>query len=228
RAVHGDVTMALKTLRLAGALAALALGGCASVSEFEAAADSRFRIAVPLNVALELDLPSGEIEVVGVDGDELSARIAIECPAGKSSCVKRAQAVEFVAESTTDLLRLALNRDGMTSYRGQRVKLEVSVPASRRLHAKIGSGSLLVTGVRGCVSVDMLAGEAVVYVPAVRTGSVALDAGVGDASLRFADGRDLEGRRALLIGAEVEWTGGPGQCDVEVDLQFGEISVVMQ
>ncbi|MEL7449678.1 MAG: hypothetical protein AAFN78_10745 [Pseudomonadota bacterium] len=206
----------------------LLLGGCASNAPFVPAADKEFRIPVPLNVALALDLPAGEIEVSGVDGDELTGRLSIQCREDKSSCFERAEKVEFVAESTADSMMLTLNKGGMTGYRGQQVKLEVDVPLSRKLHVKAGAGELLVTGVSGCLTVDMFAGEAVAYVPAERVGSVMLDAGVGDASLRFADGRDQDGRRSLLIGAEVEWLDGTGPCDVEVDLQFGEISVVLQ
>lgn len=187
-----------------------------------------FKFAVPLNVELVLDFPVGEIEVRGIEGDELLARLEIQCPVGNSSCTRRAETVEFVVQSKSDTVRLGLTRDGMTGYRNQHVTLEIDVPLSRKLHIMTGAGALLVTGVKGCLSVDMFAGEASVYVPADRIGSVVLDAGVGDASLRFADGRQFEGRRALLVGAEVDWGGGAGPCNLAIDLQFGSINAVMQ
>ena len=53
-------------------------------------------------------------------------------------------------------------------------------------------------------------------------GTVWLDANFGDASLRLQD-EGIEGRRPLLVGAEVFWDQGKGPCDLAVDLGAGDI-----
>ena len=54
-----------------------------------------------------------------------------------------------------------------------------------------------------------------------------LDAAFGDASLAVRDGY-IEGRRSMLVGAEVDWNGGEGPCELFVDLQFGDIDVELE
>ena len=54
--------------------------------------------------------------------------------------------------------------------------------------------------------------------------SVDIDTGVGDASLTV-DGNIKKQHRSLLIGAEVHWHDGSGDCDMRVDLQAGDAKI---
>ena len=56
--------------------------------------------------------------------------------------------------------------------------------------------------------------------------SARLDANFGDASLALR-GDTIEGRRPMLVGAEVEWQEGPGACTLSVDLGAGDIQATL-
>ena len=79
---------------------------------------------------------------------------------------------------------------------------------------------------KGGGDIDMMAGDVQVEVAAASVKTAHVDANFGDVSL-VTTGDAHEGPRRLLVGAEMDWQEGSGDCALAVDLTFGDVTVTL-
>lgn len=181
------------------------------------------RVAVTENAAIWLRVPAGDLAVEQARGSELTAELTVLCPSRSSRCAKAMQDLELITETNQDGVHLALNKNRAFSYRNSELIVRIAVPPTHPVHIDVTAGDVDIA-VANCTEVNMEAGDLTLKVPESIVRSVNIDTGIGDASLS-RKGRHLSGRRALLVGAEVNWDQGPGDCDIVVDLQAGDAKV---
>ncbi len=176
------------------------------------------------DTALTIAIPAGEASIRGVDGSQLHGMVEVRCASLESRCAKQARKIEFTTETREDGVHVGLEPHSAWGYRRGNIKITIDVPRVKNLQVLMGPGDLDITDIRGCVSVDMDAGDVDLIAPVASIDYVHLDANFGDASLRVPD-KFYEGKRTLLVGAKVEWDEGTGPCKSEVLLQAGDINV---
>lgn len=170
-----------------------------------------------------LDIPVGELEVVAGDGSQVSVDVEFRC-GREGRCREAAKDVRVLVTSTGDQFKLRMTDWPKLSGRGLSVRVKVAVPASLPVNADLGVGELRVEGLEGNLMADIGVGEASVDLPAAAVGSVDLDVGIGDATLR-ADGKR---RSSSGVGAKaIHWSDGKGQSRVNVDCGVGEAAVTL-
>jgi len=180
------------------------------------------QVAVPAAATLQLTLPPGDSVIEAGDDSELKADMEIRCASATDACAKRAAEVQWIVASSDSKLELSFSPDSMFEFRDSETTTHVWVPADRPVTVSMSAGDLQIRRVSGCLDVDLSAGDVSIEVPAASVHTAHLDANVGDASLA-TPGNSIEGRRRLLVGAEVNWQEGEGSCALSVDLGAGDI-----
>ncbi len=181
------------------------------------------RVDVGPAAPLWLRVPAGDIQVNQGQAGELRAELTVMCPSRDSRCAKGMEQLELITETNADGVHLALNKNRAFSYRNAQIIVTMFVPADHPLHLDVTAGDVDLD-VANCAEVNMEAGDLTLKVPEKMVRSVDVDTGVGDATLT-RKGRYMSGRRSLLIGAEIQWHQGTGDCDIVVDLQAGDAKV---
>lgn len=210
-------------LSLAGMLLGGWTGACAA-EWVELSPVPTLTVPVPASARVGVAVPAGDIDIVGVSGDTLSAEMHIRCPDLEGRCASRLAEAAFEVSTSEEGVTLSIAPDEMSSFRQARVDVTVQVPRSRLLYLELGAGDVKIEGMRNCVRGTMFAGDLGMVLPLEVVRSVRLDTDVGDASIGLP-GERREGRRSWLVGAVAEWEGGPGECDVEMHLRFGDLSL---
>jgi len=213
------------TLRhLLTGLAALMLGGCVIDARQRDTLIEPVRhvdVGVSEGLPIHIRIPTGLLAIRNSDDGRLRGELRILCPSLDSRCARQLGDNEFVAEEVDGELRLRLIHDGSWRYRNGEVRVELWLPENNPVFIDLTAGELD-AHLANCVSADVEAGDVSFELPLSIVSSVRLDAGVGDAGL-YIDGRRVAGHRSLLVGAEADWTGGDGDCDVDIDLQAGDL-----
>jgi hypothetical protein len=177
---------------------------------------------------IHINFPIGELRVVGTADDKVSAELDIQCQkrAWREDCDDAAERVELVIDNDNDRLSVdfrgyprLLKDDSKISLHGT-----IRVPANRPLIVEMNIGELEIEGVAADLEADLHIGELSIEAPGRGFGSAALDAGVGEATLRTPDGW-IEGDRSFLVGSEVNWRRGTGRDRIRADVGIGEIEV---
>jgi len=216
-------------LSLAGTLALI--GACASVpesDEYMAVGDPQSLTYTNLGARpVTIEFPAGEMMVEGVNSEELLVRLVISCPNESENCLERAAQVSLARHGDEAGIRIAVENAPLLKLAKAQLNLSVEMPAASDLLVDMGYGDLTVTGIAGCLVIDMNAGDVQVASPLSSVGSVWLDAGTGDATLHTPM-KTIEGKRSWLVGAEVDWRQGPGSCRMDVDLNAGAIEVTLE
>lgn len=171
-----------------------------------------------------LDVPLGEVEIVGSAGTRIEVDVVLECGRGwgSGSCPERAENIELVSRHRGG--RLIIEVDGYSKWRnrGLEVNVKVRVPAQMKFELDMGIGEVEIRDMTGDISVDMGIGEVTLRMSADDVDSVNLDTGIGEASLRTPSGNS---EAAGLFANEVAWKKGNGEATIKVDLGIGEIDV---
>ncbi len=192
-------------------------------------------------ILLRIDV--GEVEITGVDGDTIRARIDVRCARNRNRkrCEDRAEDIELDTYDRRGRLVLDIDGTGLWRSRDAHVEIVLAVPRALATEIELGTGELTVEDIAGSVTVEMSLGEATltnvsgdvvvdlgigdvtVTMSQDVVGEVTLDNGIGETELRHRDGRNaIEG---ILGGVDVHWDNGPGPHTVRVDLNVGEILV---
>jgi hypothetical protein len=209
-----------------GSVIALAGFACALVAVDGADAGEvtdRAQVIVPAAAAVAIDLPAGEFRITGTTGDELQAEVSIVCD---GECPSRVGEAAFALEEAPGRVSLSMSPASTSAYRNLEVIYTVRVPRDHDVDLVLGAGLAEVTGLRGCVTGRMMAGEWRLELPVWPVRSVQLRTHVGDAYLDVP-GAGGEGERALLVGAKVDWAEGTGECDVRLRLRFGDLRLTL-
>ena len=183
------------------------------------------RYAVDSAQSLSLDVPVGEVVVVGGDGDQVTVEVKLECDSAKGRCAEMAKEVRLTGGKKGNRLRVELDEWPNVNSRGLEAHVRVSMPRGLTLQTDLGVGELRISGVERDVNADVGVGEVSVTMPESAVRSVNLDSGVGEATLRTSEKKI---RGSGMVGKELKWTKGTGAADVRVDCGVGEIGVSLQ
>lgn len=218
RGQASGVALACTTLLAAG----IGMSGMANAEEGDTVT-SAIELTIPAEARLRIDIPVGELRLVGTDGDQLQAVMSLSCRSSNKRCAERAEAARFVQEIDGQDVTLGVEPDGMGDYNDTSMVVEIAVPAAESLALKFGAGELELRDVDACTSLRMFAGEANIYTTPARVSEVDIKAQVGEAILVVGN-QEQVGERALLVGAKVNWQEGSGDCELNARLRFGEIT----
>ncbi len=195
-------------------------------------------------ILLRIDV--GEVEITGVDGDTIRARIDVHCARNRNRkrCEDRAEDIALDTYDRRGRLVLDIDGTGLWRSRDAHVVVTLAVPRALATEIQLGTGELTVENIAGSVTVEMSLGDATlthvsgdvlvdmgignvsVTMSQDVVGEVTLDNGIGETELRHRDGRSaIEG---ILGGIDVHWDNGPGPHTVKIDLNIGEIFVRLQ
>lgn len=216
----------------------LIVGGCAlmanCVSEYHGPGTvigqpRILQLPVSSSTTLDIKLDVGDVTVVSTNSNQLSAEMIIKCPGIDSRCAKRLADLDWVSAITGEQLTLMTNRHSASKlsslrYRDAEITIRIEIPKVKQVNIEMVAGNLRIDNVDACFDIDMDAGDIDLEVTRDAIGSVDIDTGVGDASLTV-DGSLENQHRPLLIGAEVHWHDGSGDCEMKVDLQAGDAEI---
>ncbi|MDH3588150.1 MAG: hypothetical protein OEQ74_01975 [Gammaproteobacteria bacterium] len=200
--------------------------GCATNNQIIDAGSRAAQVDVPAAAAVRVRLPVGEVAIHGVAGNAISASVEMFCEEGDRGCQRRAKKAGFVSRTDTSAIHISLEPPSMFAWRDVHATININVPYDHPLHVKMGAGEIVIDHMQSCVELDMYAGDADIHVDKLAVAGVYLDVGTGDTSL-VVDGDSIEGKRALLVGSELEWNEGNGWCQVLGDLQFGDLRIYL-
>ena len=174
---------------------------------------------------LRLDIPVGEIEIEGTSGDRIEVEVRIECNFRKRSCRDLAEDVDLVANTFGDEITLEL--DGLAKWRslGMSFEIQVKAPARMDLEVELGVGRIDILGFKNDITVDQGIGELHVTMAESRVSSVDIDAGLGEANLRYTGGRMAA---SGIFDNDLRWNEGIGAARVRLDLGVGEVELQLR
>lgn len=180
------------------------------------------KLEIKPSATMEVFVPVGDVLVLGVKDGDFRATAEIYCAQGDSKCARKASEVEFATTIVNDRTIIQIEPKRALKYRKTSPRFSFYVPKVENLSVFMGPGDLTVDGVQACLEVDMDAGDLDIKQSAQAVGRVFLDANFGDVSLVTPTGA-IDGKRKLLVGAEVDWKEGSGKCLLRADLQAGDI-----
>lgn len=175
------------------------------------------------NETLALDLPIGDLKVVGSSSAETRITIDIKCSRGRRRCESAAEELEIRVRRRAN--RQILELEGWPRWGSSGLSVEVlaRVPPTTPLSVDMGVGEITVEGLESDLWIDLGVGEIDVEMASANVRSVNLDSGIGASSVSL-DGHRVGAKRSFL-GGKVDWSDGEGSARIEIDLGVGKITV---
>lgn len=175
---------------------------------------------------IHLNVPVGELQVEASAGRQVEVHVSLECDTlRKSRCVEAAKAIDVVATTSGDRLKVELKGWPKSGSKGLEANVRVTVPRDLPLAAELGVGEMRIEGLEADLTADVGVGEVNVRMPAAAVGEVSVDTGVGDANL-YADGHHWEG--SGFVGKELNWSKGRGKAEINIDCGVGEAEIRLE
>lgn len=202
----------------------LTLVACMSSGERDVEVMPARTLTTQVAKVLDIEFPSGQIRITPSTDGQLHASVAFFCNEDSQTCRANAEKARIVHEQQGEHSYLSFTPGSVYSTRHANLIFKVQVPDVERLNVKADAGDIGIISPTACMTVRAGAGDLSIAVPAASIGRADLDANFGDANLKTLDA-DAEGRRPLLVGAEVKWAEGEGSCVLKAKLQAGAISV---
>jgi len=187
------------------------------------------RLDVSPSDTLDFRFDVGEVTITGTDDEKMRAKMIVKCPEFDNKCAKHMADIDFVSSTSAEGFSLSTNKHSafkLSSFKFKNATIitRIEIPIVRQVNIQMTAGELDLKHVNACINIDMSAGEVNVEVLKENIASVDIDTGVGEASLNI-NGRKVREKRSLLIGGEIQWHGGNGDCHLKIDLQAGEATV---
>lgn len=176
--------------------------------------------------AVHIDFPVGELEVLGASGGEVEVDLTTRCDRDRhgTSCEREARNVRVETRSSGSRLEVRVTGYAKWNHHGLSVHGTIRVPRGREVFVDMGVGELTIEHLGGDLTAELGVGEMEIIASEEVFASAVLDAGIGETTLRTADGR-REGRRSFLLGSEVDWRAGEGHAALRAEVGVGEITV---
>ena len=172
-----------------------------------------------------INLPIGELEVIGTDDDDIDIHITLQCEDRRSKkCRNAAKDIELKIRRRFDGIEIELERWPKFRSKGMSVDGRFHIPRQLGVEIEMGVGEVDVSGLADDVEIDVGVGDVRVEMEESDVRSVNVDAGVGEAKLRVR-GRTIEG--SGFIGHGLDWREGPGRAHIEIDCGVGSIKVYL-
>ena len=178
---------------------------------------------------VSIDVPVGEIRVVGTTAGSVDARLRLTCDRDTSRCREKAERVHLRPRRDGSTLELEVvgMEDGRRSGTSPTPHLELRMPAALGLQIELGVGEVDVRGVEGDVEVEVGVGEVRIAIAEAAVADVSLDVGVGEANL-LPRPTGTRSSRFLFLGNEIDWREGSGSSQVTVEIGVGEVTVKLE
>jgi hypothetical protein len=172
---------------------------------------------------VSVEFPAGDLRIDTVDDDQITVRMVARCRQSGSRCEDRIGDLRLISRSVNGVLTLELEGLNKSTFRSPRVELEIGIPQALAVRVEMGAGDLEVRSVTGDVQVQMGAGDVNLHLLERSVGAVAVNVGVGDATLR-RHREPVDGHG--FISKRLRWEGD-GKSRVDVDLGVGDVSVAL-
>ena len=190
--------------------------------------DQPIRITQSLAVGnaawVSLELAVGDLKVQASEGTDFEVDLEIECTPKSIDCNRLAKGLKIDSRRRGD--RLAIKLKGPSRALSSTIRLRGTVLAPRNLPLSVdlGVGDLEVSGFTHDLRLEVGVGNIQARLPESAVRLVEVDTNVGEAVLSLPAGR-IEG--AGFVGKAVKWTSGRGSSAIELDVNVGNIELVL-
>lgn len=171
--------------------------------------------------------PVGELSVTATGTTDVRTELEVGCDRlSPALCEKYRRRLRLEAIDRDGVVEVRLA--GLPRWKLRRLRLDgvVEVPRRAPLEMRVGIGDVDIVAGERDVTVVMGIGDLTVKAPRERVGSVHARTRIGDASV--AGDVRREGRRRMLLGADVVWSEGPGPMRIDLGLRIGDATVVLE
>lgn len=190
--------------------------------------DQPIRITQSLAVGnaawVSLELSVGDLKVQASDGSDFEADLEIECTPKSVDCTRLAKDLRIDSRRRGDRLEVKLKGPSRALSGTIRLKGTVLAPRHLPLSIELGVGDLQVSGFTHDLRLEVGVGNIQGRLPESAVRVVEMDTNVGEAVLELPAGR-IEG--AGFVGKAVKWTSGSGSSAIELDVNVGNIELVL-
>lgn len=175
---------------------------------------------------LRLDVPAGDVEIIGTTGSGLTAVVTAVCQKeNRENCYQLLKELGW-SKKTGTITELSLSPSSITRYDHITIKVKLGVPKDKKLEVNLSAGELRVEGTSACLSANVNAGELNIKLKENQFASAELSAKVGDVKVITPKGETIEGDRSLLVGANSTWRG-TGSCHTKASVLAGEVNLTL-
>lgn len=203
------------------------LTACISSGERDFKVEPPATLTTQVANELTLQFDSGDVRIVPSSDDRLRASATFYCDQTNAQCLKNAAKASIVHQQRADHSTIRFEPGGAYTTRHANVIYRVEVPRVDLLKVSFDAGDVRIDSPTACLRASGAAGDINITAPFASVASVTLDANLGDANLQTPSGMAND-RRPLLVGSEIEWTEGPGNCALNAKLTAGSISVRLE
>ncbi len=177
---------------------------------------------------IRVHVPAGDVDIVGITGTNLVAEVTAVCnDQERQACLDLLKGLDW-AKKTGSTAEFSLTPDSITDFNNVTIKVKIGVPQDKKLEASLSAGELSIQDTSACLSADINAGEIDISLQESQLASAVLNATVGDVKLTSAKGERTSGKRSLLVGANLEWQQGKGNCHVKASVMAGEVKLTLK
>ena len=170
---------------------------------------------------IRLEVSAGEVEVIGIPGNNLTAVVTGSCQKEKQeSCQKLLKELSWSTKAGK-ITELGLSPSTIDDYDHATIKVKIGVPKDKKLEVNLSAGKLHISGTSACVTAQVNAGELHITLEKSQLDSAELSAKVGDVKL-VTSTETTQGERSLLVGANLVWDEGTGSCRAKATVLAGE------
>ena len=196
------------------------------------AADDERSITLQENVAsaelIQLNVPAGDVEITGTQGNNLTAVVTAICQKKKQENCQQVLKDLGWSKKTGRIAEFGLRPSGISHFDHVTIKVKFAVPNDKKLEVNLSAGELRIAGTSACLTANVSAGAINIKLKESQFASAELSAKVGDVKLVTAKGETIEGERSLLVGAKLDWTKGTGSCHTKANVLAGEVNLVLK
>jgi len=220
--------MSIKNYCIALALLGFSVSGFTLASENQKV--QRFEADVANAQHISLDVPAGQVMVVGTAGNKLVAEVKASCKdvkrTDKDSCEALLKELDW-SKKIGKNTEIGLVPEKITRYDNIQIEVKVSLPADKKLNVNLAAGDLNLDGTNACIEASVNAGQLNLKLKESQLASAELHAKVGEAKLTNTKGETRSGERSMLVGANLTWDKGTGACHAKADVMAGEVHLTL-
>lgn len=176
---------------------------------------------------IKLNVPAGEVEIVGTTGNSLTAVVTAICQKeNQENCYQLLKELRW-SKTTGKTAELALTPSGITRYDHVSLKIKIGVPQDKNLDINLSAGELRIENTSACINASLNAGQLNLKLKESQLASAELHAKVGDVKLTNPNGETRAGERSMLVGAGLNWSKGTGACRAKAEVMAGEVHLTL-
>jgi hypothetical protein len=190
----------------------------------------RFEADVTQAQSINLEIPAGQVAVVGTAGSKLIAEVKASCKDVKRLDKDACQAVLNELDWSKKIgknTEIGLVPEKITRYDNIQIEVRVSLPADKNVNVNLAAGDLSVEGTSACITASVNAGQLHLKLKESQLASAELHAKVGDATLTNLKGETRAGERSMLVGADLSWNKGTGACRAKAEVMAGAVHLTL-